>query len=145
MLLSYIVNHNEMTISKKKIVKFIPIVIAGFAAAFGAFWGISVLACKILYAQYAPSAMPYIPIIIAAILFETCAAILNIALLRFAKTVIQTIISATKVVIYLLSVFVLTIVAKTGLWGFCFAILIADVSSPIAVIAFLSRNIAFTE
>ena len=68
-LLSYIVNHNEMTISKKKILKFIPIVIAGFAAAFGAFWGISVLACKILYAQYAPSAMPYIPIIIAAILF----------------------------------------------------------------------------
>lgn len=144
-LLSYIVNHNGITISKRKIKKIIPIMICSLLVVFFAFWGFSAVSCKILYSKYAGSAMKYIPVITAAIIVETLGAILNILLLRFDKTYIQTIISALKLGIYLLAVLLFAIILKMGLWGFCIAILLADFIFLIAVLLFLKRIINFDE
>ena len=103
------------------------------------------MVCKFLYPKYAESANPYIPIIVIAIMVETTGAIMNIALLRFAKTRVQTIISALKLGIYLFAVVILAVVLKTGLWGFCIAILLADTAYVVAVLTGLRKCITFTE
>lgn len=144
-LLSYIVNHNGLTVSKNKIKKLIIPIMAVFAIIFLVFWGVSILACDFLYPKYADAARPFVPIIIIAIMIETSGAIMNIALLRFAKTQTQAIISALKLGVYLIAVFVLAVLLKTGLWGFCIAILLADLAFTIAVIIGLSRNINIIE
>lgn len=144
-LLSYIVNRNELSISRKKSKKYLPLIILAFIAVFLLFWGGSILACKLLYPKYAASAFPYIPLICFAILAETCGAILNIALLRFAKTQVQTIISAIKLGVYLVAVIILSVVLNTGLWGFCFAIFFADIAFTTAVLIGLKKYIRFTE
>ena len=144
-LLSYIVNSNELKVSRKKLKKYIPLAVVGIAVVFAVFWGVSILACKLLYPKYAASAMPFIPIITIAIVIETTGAILNIVLFRFARTVVQTIISALKLGVYLVAVLLLAIVAKMGLLGFCIAILLADITFITAVLVGLSKNITLTE
>ncbi len=144
-LLSYIVNNNGIVISKKKIKKLLPISIIAFAFVFGVFWIFSYFACELLYPKYAAAAMPFIPVITFAVMIQMVGAIMNIALLRFAETKVQTIISAIKLGVYLIAVFVLAVVAHTGLWGFCIAILLADITYVLAVITGLRKNISFTD
>ena len=144
-LLSYIVNNNGLTISKKKIRKIVFPAVAVFAVAFLAFWGFSTLACDLLYPKYADFARPYIPMIIITIMIETSGAIMNIALLRFAKTGVQTIISALKLAVYLVAVLILSVLLKTGLWGFCIAILLANLTFTGAVVIGLRKNINIVE
>ena len=144
-LLSYIVNHNGLSVSKRKMKKFLPLSFLAFGAVFAAFWGLSLIACRVLYPQYFVSAMPFIPIIIFAVMIETCGAILNIAVLRFAATRVQTIISALKLGVYVLSVVLFAMVAGMGLWGFCLAILLADAAFFAAVGIAFKKNISFTE
>ena len=70
---------------------------------------------------------------------------MNIALLRFAKTGVQTIISALKLAVYLVAVLILSVLLKTGLWGFCIAILLADLTFTVAVVIGLRKNINIVE
>ncbi len=144
-LLSYIVNHDGMTVSKKKVKKLIVPYFVLFGILFLAFWEFSVIACRFLYPQYAEASMPFIPIIIIAIMVETFGAVMNIALLRFAKTQVQTIIAALKLVVYLMAVIVLSVLLKIGLWGFCFAILLADIVFASAVVVELRKSITFID
>ncbi len=144
-LLSYIVNRNSFTISKARIRKFIPLTLLGILGVFLVFWGFSIVACNLLYPQYVASAKPYIPVIILAVILETVAGIMNIALLRFAKTRMQTIISGLKLGVYLVFVVILSVVFKLGLWGFCFAILVAAAVHVLAVVYGLKKNITITD
>lgn len=144
-LLSYIVNHNGLTISKRRIKKLIPIIASVFIGLFVLFWGFSVLACKLLYPKYAAAALRFIPLIIFAIMLETGGAIMNIALLRFAGTHVQTIISGLKLGVYLIAVVVLAVVLNTGLWGFCIAILLADAVFTGAVMIGLKKCLNIIE
>lgn len=142
-LLSYIVNHNGLVISKKSLKKFVPISIFAVMVVFAIILGISVMSCRLLYPQYATAALPFIPIITIAVMVQTFAEILNIVLLRFTATKLQTIISSIKLSVYLIAAFLLAIVADAGLMGFCFAILLADISCAIAVLISLKKNISF--
>lgn len=144
-LLSYLVNHDKLSISEKKIKKILLFTISGFAAVFIVFCGFSFIVCLFLYPKYVASARPYILIVTLAILIETCGAILNIILLRFAKTKIQTIIAALKLGVYLIAVILLTVVLKIGLWGFCMAILLADIVYIVAVFVALKKYIEFAK
>lgn len=140
-LLSYIVNQNELTVSKRKIRKGIPLIVAAVGLIFFAFWGVSFVACKFLYPQYVSVATPFIPIIVLAIVVETSGSILNIVLLRFGRTQLQTIISSLKLGVYLVTITVLAVLLRTGLWGFCIAILVADIAFTVAVMIGLRKNI----
>jgi len=142
-LLSYIVNRDSLIIKGGKIKNIIFVYVGAFAVVFGMFYAFSIVACNFLYPKYAIDAKPYIPIIIAAIMLETTGAILNIALLRFANTKIQTLNSALKMATYLLFIVLFSVVMKMGLLGFCLAILFADFMFCIAVILGLRNNISF--
>lgn len=140
-LLSYIVNNEKLTIKKSKIIRYLPLLLCGIIFIFLFFWGFSIIACTFLYPKYVSAAKLYIPFIIVSIMLETIAGIMNVVLLRYAKTKIQTIISAIKLVVYLISVIVLSIIFKFGLWGFCFAVLLASIAHIIAVTYILKKNI----
>ncbi len=144
-LLSYIVNRNRLEINKRKTLKYIPLFAICFAVIFAIFWAFSVVACKYLYPQYAEVAITYIPIITLAVMIQTLSAIMNIALLRFANTKVQTIISAIKLGVYLISVLLLAVVARTGLRGFCLAILISDCATLCSVLISLRKSIIISE
>ncbi|NBJ00714.1 hypothetical protein D3Z62_11255 [Lachnospiraceae bacterium] len=144
-LLSYIVNSNDLSISKRKFKRYIFLFGGAGIIVFCVFWGFSLYACDLLYPKYANSAKGFIPIIVLSIMIETIAGILNILLLRFAKTEVQTAVSALKLSVYLICVCMLSLILKCGLWGFCIAIMMASFTQIIAVCIGLRKKIKFVE
>lgn len=144
-LLSYIVNNDGLCISKRKLKRYIPLMGGACVVVFMTFWGFSVCACNILYPKYVNAAKSFIPLIVLSILVETLAGIMNVLLLRFAKTGVQTAVSALKLSAYLIGVFVLSLILKCGLWGFCIAIMLASLTQMIAVIIGLQNSIKFVD
>jgi len=144
-LLSYIVNSNDMTVSRRKIKKLLLPLVGGFTAVFLVFWVFGMGMCHLLYPQYAAAAMPYIPLITLAIMAETGAGILNILLLRFSKPIVQTKVSAVKLVTYLVCVLLLAVVLPFKLYGFCAAILLAAITHMVLVIVYLKKSLTLTD
>lgn len=140
-LLSYIVNRDSLVISKRKVLRYVVLILAGLGVVYIGFLAFSNVACSFLYPQYVESARFYIPLIILSVMIETFAGIANIALLRFAETKLQAVISALKLSVYLASVVVLSVILKLGLWGFCIAIMLAAVTQMIAVFIGLRKRI----
>jgi O-antigen/teichoic acid export membrane protein len=132
-LLSYIVDNDTLIIKKKWIKKYGAVVLVAIILVYAAFCGTSFVGCKLLYPKYADSAVKYIPIIVAAMLFDSLAGLINIALLRFGNTAAQTVIAATKMGVYLFCIVLLTIIFKFALMGFCISILIADLARLVFV------------
>lgn len=140
-LLSYIVGHDNLEISKRKLKKIIPLSLLITILTFLAFWGVSSVACNILYPKYASYAKLYIPVIVFAVIVETVGEVLNIILLRFEKTKTQTILATIKLVAYLVCILLLPIVLKLGLMGFCFATVISSSAYTLAIIIVLKKII----
>ena len=135
--LSYIVDTDKVSVPKKKRLMMLA-VLGGTVVLYGGFYVASILFCRILYPQFFEVALRYIPVILLAILFETYAGLLKVYLLRFEKTVLQTVMSFIKLTLYLGGVFVLNGICAFELMGFCFAILIADsVHFLIVLVCFL--------
>lgn len=138
-LLSYIVDTDTITISKKKRKMITLFAIGGSFVIYGMFYAVSVIFCRILYPQYFEVALQFIPIILLAILFETYAGLLKVYLLRFERTILQVITSSIKIVLYLVCVLILNVMFKFGLLGFCLSILIAN-SVHCFIVALLFLN-----
>lgn len=132
-LLSYIVNVKELKIQRRKTRRAIPLFLVIVIAVIILFCGISIIVCNFLYPKYATEAIKYVPLIVSAIVIETCGSILNIVLLRFAKAKTQMFNSAIKLSIYIVAVVLLAIVLKLKLLGFCIAILLADIAYSLTV------------
>ncbi len=139
--LSYIVDTDKVSLSKKKLGKLGLIGLAGTGFLYGGFYAASLILCRVLYPQYYGAALSFIPIILLAILFETYSGLLKVYLLRFEKTSLQVITSAIKVVTYLGGVLALTVLLKMELMGFCLSILLADALQFIIVLYFFIKNI----
>ena len=139
--LSYIVDTDKLSLSRKRLGKLGIISLAGTGVLYGGFYLASLVLCRVLYPQYYGAALKYIPIILLAILFETYSGLLKVYLLRFEKTSLQVITSAIKVAAYLAGVLILTVFLKTELTGFCLSILIADALQFIIVLYFFIKNI----
>jgi len=73
-----------------------------------------------------------------AVLLETVAGVVNVILLRFGKTSLQVVVSAVKIGVYLLAVLASTLL-RSGLQGFCVAILLADAAQLLLASGFLLR------
>lgn len=139
--LSYIVDTDKVSMSRKKLGKLGLIALGGTGLLYGGFYAASLILCRFLYPQYYKAALAFIPIILLAILFETYSGLLKVYLLRFEKTSLQVITSAIKVVTYLLGVLILTALLKMELMGFCISILLADALQFIIVLYFFIKNI----
>ena len=134
-LLSYIVDKDKIEIGRKpyrRIIALTPVVMALLVFVFS--W-IGVILCKYLYPMFYDEAVKFIPMIVGAIVINTTSGIINLILLHFAKTSLQTIISIIRLVLYLALVFVFTYALHMGLWGFCWStILTASVCFAIIII-----------
>lgn len=86
-------------------------------------------------------AVKFIPLIVGAIVINTTAGIVNLILLQFAKTYLQTLISAIRLFLYLGFVFVFTIVMHKALWGFCWSTILTACVNFIIVIVLARRII----
>lgn len=138
-LLSYLVGKDIISISPKMLRKFIIIGIALVLTVFAGCVGVGVVLCRILYPMFFEDAIIYIPIINLTIVIETIANLMNLILLNFAKTKIQTLVSGIKLILYLLFVFAFLFVFKIGLMGFCIAALIVSVIKC-AIIVFQTKK-----
>ena len=78
-----------------------------------------------------------------AVLFETYSGILKTVLLRYAKSILQILVSAVKIAVYVGGVLLLSGALHMGLQGFCLAILLADAIQLVLVLYFFIRSIIF--
>lgn len=139
--LSYIVDADTISVSRKKRKNMIYFVGAFSILIYVGFYITSIVFCRLLYPKYFEVAMSYIPIVLLAILFETYAGLLKVYLLRFENTMLQVITSCVKVALYLLSVLIMNVICKWGLNGFCLSILIADSVHFVIVLIYFIKNI----
>lgn len=139
--LSYIVDTDKVSISSSKRKKVTYLFIGLSIIIYGAFYFASIILCKILYPQYYAKALEFIPIILLAVLLETYAGLLKVYLLRFEKTLLQTITSLTKVSLYLICVLIFNVVFQFGLIGFCLSILISECVHFLMVLIFFIKSI----
>jgi O-antigen/teichoic acid export membrane protein len=82
-LLSYIVDVDNVNVSKKRRGKLALLLVGGTVGLYGAFYLAGVVFCRLLYPKYYAEAFAFIPIILLAILFETYSGFIKIYLLRF--------------------------------------------------------------
>ena len=139
--LSYIVDTDKISISSSKRKKITYLFIGSSVIIYGAFYVASIILCNFLYPQFYKEALGFIPIILLAVLLETYAGLLKVYLLRFENTLLQTITSLTKVLLYLLSVLIFNVVFQFGLTGFCLSILISECVHFFMVLIFFIKSI----
>ena len=140
-LLSYIVDKDKIEIGRKpyrRIIALTPIVMALLVFVFS--W-IGVILCKYLYPMFYDEAVKFIPLVVGAIVIKTIYGIVNLILLQFAKTFLQTLISIISLVLYLAFVFVFTFVLHMGLWGFCWSTLLTASVCFVIVIILAKRHV----
>ena len=125
-LLSYIVDKKALVLSKRSLRKITVLSVACAALAYGCFYLASVTLCRLLYPQYFDAAFKYIYIILIATLVETCAGILNVILLRFSSSRMQIVFSLGKNIGYFAGIAVFVLLLRLELYGFCLAILTAE-------------------
>jgi len=137
-LLSYLVDVEKLNASSKKLRKVAVATTIGAVVLYGSFYLASLILCRLLYPQYYQEAIGYVPMILLAVLLETVAGVVNVILLRFGKTSLQVVVSAVKIGVYLLAVLASTLL-RSGLQGFCVAILLADAAQLLLASGFLLR------
>lgn len=140
-LLSYLVDKKELAVKRKtyrRIWLITPIVMILLTMVFSLF---GIVLCNYLYPMFYDEAVKFIPLIVGAIVINTTAGIVNLILLQFAKTYLQTLISAIRLFLYLGFVFVFTIVMHKALWGFCWSTILTACVNFIIVIVLARRII----
>ena len=140
-LLSYIVDRDGVSVKKQVLKKAIPITIGGGVVVYFGLYLASIILCKLLYPQYQAAAQQYVPIILAAVVLDTLAKVLNVVLLRFSARTVQMLKAAIKIGVYLGGVFLLVSGFQLGLLGFCLAILLADGINLMVVLFYFMKNI----
>ena len=144
-LLSYIVDKDKIEIGRKpyrRIILLTPVIMALLVFVFS--W-IGVILCKYLYPMFYDEAVKFIPLVVGAIVIKTIYGIVNLILLQFAKTFLQTLISIISLVLYLAFVFVFTFVLHMGLWGFCWSTILTAVVCFVIIIVLTRKHIKIKE
>lgn len=140
-LLSYLVDKEKIVIGRnlyRRIIVLTPIIMALLVFVFS--W-IGVVLCKFLYPMFYSEAVKFIPMIVGAIVIRTTYGTVNLILLQFAKTSLQTIISIIRIVVYLAFVYIFTFVLHMGLWGFCWSTILTACVCFVMIIGLTRRYV----
>lgn len=129
-ILSYIVRQDKL--DKRNIKKLLLLSLPLLAVAYGGLYLVGRILLPIMYPQYAEAAAGILWIILLAILLNTCAALVNMILLRFDDMKVQIYVPVIRLVLYLGGA--LLLVERFGMMGFCWSFLASAVGYVVIVL-----------
>ena len=135
-LLSYLIK--EKSLDRQKFWKRVPILVLLVAALYVGCILVGYPLTKHLYPIWAENAMRYIPLTVAASVFNLIASLVNTVLIRFYNLTYQVIIQIVSLIVYI--IFTLSGLLLWGLPGFCIATAASALIKVLILIGVLILN-----